>query len=402
MTNPYNKIPSRGIINQVKKIKNLESVGRPRESWVLSNRNILMSQINPGARQNETPATNYYFQYFSQTFNQMVLRPALVALLVVGVYFSYTATVMTAKASLPGEALYPLKILTERMQIAAAIGDEAKVKLKMDFVSRRGDELQQLVRIVEDDQSKIEKISQTVKNITQEVNDVKKQLDSIITDSSAASAISTAKVIDEKTLKVEKDIVDAHAVLTTEVKKEVAQDVKDAIVKAEEVGTKALTMIIDKSDDQQVKDSKDAVTDQELTSRITDRIKNTEASVEVMAQEVNRISTSTTGVAMDKVITSIKVSDNSTTTLSEAVKNVNEAPKQAQDTITAAKDLLEKKDFTSALQKIQETKVIVADAILKAPIIDDKIKTEAASSTAAMSSSTASSTKDATSTSPAR
>jgi hypothetical protein len=320
------------------------------------------------------------------------------AILVVGAYFGYTATSMAAQASLPGEALYPIKVLGENIALATTFSDEGKVKLKMDFISRRGDELQQLARKVDnsDNKAATQNISNTVKQITQDVSEVKDKLAQMSSDASAAATINTAKVVDDKTLKVEKDIVDAHAVLPTDVKKEVAKDVKDAIVKTEEAGTNALTVIVDKSDEPQTKGSKDAVTDKEITERVGERIKNTEASVEVMTGEVNAISSSTPNIILDKTTNlSTSTISKATTTLKDAVKDVTEVkPKLVQETIAQAKNLLENKDFAAALQKIQETKAIVADVIERAPIINEQIKVETAnvSSTAAVASTSATTT----------
>lgn len=377
------------IVAQLKKIKTLEPIGKARESWVASNREILMHQINPQGKVSEVKDSQYYWEYLSATLQQKVLRPAMMTVLVVGAYFGYTATNMAAKASLPGEALYPIKVLSENIALATTISDEAKVKLKMDFVSRRGDELQQLARQPESEK-KAENISQTVKEITQKVGEINNKLDKMTSGSSATVAINTAKVIDEKTLKVEKDIVDAHAVLTTEVKKEVAKDVKEAIVKTEEVGTKALVVIVNKSDEPQTKDTKEAVTDKEITQRVSDRIKNTEDSILVMADEVNKISSSTSKAVLSKVtIISTSTDANVSTTLKDVVKEVSETkPKLVQETIAQAKNLLENKDFNAALQKIQETKAIVAEVIEKTPILNEQIKVETANANASSTSST--------------
>lgn len=388
------------IVAQLKKIKSLEPIGKARENWVASNREILMHQINPQGKTSEKDFSGYYWEFIYSNLQQKVLRPALMAVLVFGAYFGYSATSMAAKASLPGEALYPIKVLSENIALATTISDEAKVKLKMDFVSRRGDELQQLARQPEDTEGKTENISQTVKKITQDVGEVKDKLDKMNSQASdTSSIINTAKTIDEKTLKVEKDIVDAHAVLTTEVKKEVAKEVKEAIVKTEEVGTKALTVIVDKADSLEAKNS---VTDKEITDRVGERIKNAEASVQAIAGEAKKISSSTPTTVLNKAVSSSTNGSTTSTTIKEAVKDVTETkPTLAQETIDQAKTLLESKDFSGALQKIQETKVIVAEVIEQAPILDQQIKVETAA-IASSSSSTTASTSAGTTTTQAR
>lgn len=392
----------KNLINNLKKVKNLESVGQPEAGWVLENRNILMSQINPQGKKSEEPVSKYYYEYVLEVLSAKVLRPAMMAVLVVGAYFGYSAVTLAAKASLPGESLYPIKVLGEKIQLAATLGDEGKVKLKMDFISRRGDELQQIAKAPDDDKSKTVKIASTVKQITEDVSDVKAKIEKMAEDSSAASVINTAKVVDDKTLKVEKDLVDAHASLSTEVKKEVAKDVKEAIAKTEEVGNKALIVMVNKSEEKEAKDANQSVTDKELTSRVSERIKSSEIAVAAVKLDVGKISTSTETIAMDKIIVPLAIisplpplgdatavsSGTVTTTLKEAVKNVSEKPQAATAAIEEAKNLLDKKDFTSALQKVAESKAIVAEVIEKAPIIDARIQSETATAASNAASST--------------
>lgn len=381
----------KNLIKQLNKIKDLESVGRPEASWISDSREILLHQINPQNKTVEYSAFKYYSEYFSSVFQQKLLRPAMIAIMVVGAFFTYSAFTLAAKAALPGEALYPIKVLGEKIQLATALGDEAKVKLQLDFISRRGDELQQIARQPEDAKTKSAKISQTVKQITEDVKNVQNKVDKIAAGGSAVSVISTAKVVDDKTLKVEKDIVDVHTVLSTEVKKDVAKDVKEAIATTEEAGTNALLMMVNKSEEKQVKDNNQGVSDKEIVARVQERIKNTEVAVEAAAGEVNKIASGTPAILNTVVLSSdgtnrisgvSSTEANTTTTLKAAVKDVTEKPKQAQEVIEQAKQMLDKNDVISALQKIVESKNIAADALEKAPLISAKITTEITSSTA--------------------
>jgi len=379
------------LINNLKTLKNLESVGRPEASWVADNKEILLRQINPNNKVTAYSPTSYYYGYFTDLFQVKLLRPMAVAIMVFGVYFGYSALTLAAKASLPGEALYPIKVLSENIQLAATIGDEGKVKLKMDFISRRGDELQQLARQPE---IKSDVISATVQQITADVRDVQTKIDKIATAASASTVINTVKVVDDKTLKVENDLVKAHTALPTDVKKEVAGDVKEALTQTEITGTQALTVMVAKSAQQDVKDANQAVSDKELIARVGDRIANSELAVAAAASEVNNIATGT-AVILDKVTTASSTNPSVTSTLKDAVNQVSQQPQAAQDAIDQAKDLLDKKDFTSALQKIMESKNIAADVLATAPLLDTQIKIEIVSSTAATnnkSTSTATST----------
>jgi len=265
----------------------------------------------------------------------------------------------------------------------------------MDFISRRGDELQQLALQPETD---YEAISATAQQITADVKEVQTKIDKMASVASASAIINTAKVVDDKTLKVENDLVNAHAALPTEVKNEVAGDVKEALTQTEITGTKALAVLVTKSEDRQVKDANQAVSDKELIARVGDRIASTEMAVAAAASEVNKMATGTAGVILDKVTVGSSTNPLATSTLKDAVNQVAQQPQAAQDAIDQAKDLLDKKDFTSAIQKIVESKNIAADVLVTAPILDAQIKIEIVSSTVATSTTNTKSISTATST----
>ncbi len=385
---------SKNIIQNLKKIKSLESVGKPDALWLAENRRILMMQINPQNKKTEYNVYQYYYEFVLSSLRQQILRPALMAMLVVGAYFGYTATIMSAKASLPGETLYPIKVLTEKVQLATTVSDESKVKLKMTFVSRRGDELQQLAKkTINEPQNKeknTEAIASTVKKITEEVKEVQKHLDKIEKASSVSDIIDTAKVVDEKSLKVEKDIINANISLDNEVKKDVAKDVKEAIAETGAVGSQALKAIVNKKEEQKSNNSEEKISEKELNSRVSERIKSSEVVVATLVAEVNKIATTSEAILAKSsntlIVSTVSSAVNtSSTTLKEAVKDVSDAPIMAKAVIEEAKNLLENKDYVSAINKITESKVIAAEVIEKAPIIDSQIKTENASTSPATS-----------------
>jgi hypothetical protein len=365
---------SKKIIKNLKKIREVEQIGRPSVEWCAQNREILLHQINPAGKTSENSFLSYYFQFFSQSLQNYILRPALLAILVFGAYFGYSAVTLAAMASLPGESLYPIKILTEKVQLATTVSEENKVKLKMDFVSRRGEELKQVAKQPGNDQAKAIKVSSAVKNITTEVKKINESMNKIASTKSASNVIETAKRVDDKTLKIEKDIIEAHTSLSSEVKKEVAGDIKEAISETGGVGSKALTLIVDKSNETAVKDTPTAVSDKELTSRVSERIKNSEDAVVVLTGEVQRVASSSSAVISNSAtVVSSGNRDQSTSTIKEIVTEVLSKPVEAQTIITEAKGLLDQKEFNSALQKIAQSAVIVAETIEKTAIIDNKL-----------------------------
>ena len=385
------------IIKKLKSLKNLEAGGRPQDSWVKCNKEILLNQISPLAK--AVKQENYYFRLVSDFFGQQVFRPVLAAAAVVIIYFFGISFMTVANASLPGDMLYPIKTASENVQMAMTFKDEDKVNLQMDFISRRGDELQQIVRKPESAQMKKEKVETAVKKISKDVKEVNDKLTKIANTTSAKNAIEVVKQVDEKTLKVEKDLVSAHALLSNEVKKEVVTDIKEAIANTGDVGTKALTIMVEKGKSGE----QTAVSDTEIASRVAERIKNAENGLAVAVADVQKAVTST---PVDASVTSSLTTLSATTssTISNvasgtAASDIAQKPVQAAAAIEEAKTLLEKKDFTSALEKIGESKALVGEVIEKTPTLTEavdkstaKVDNIVSSTVPAVTSTTASNT----------
>lgn len=353
------------LIAQLKQLKGLEVGGRPQEAWVARNREVLMSQVNPVASENTDKyllgEKIYYFRYFTQAFRQ-AFRPVVTAAGLIIVFLGYTAMSSVASASLPGDMLYPIKTTGEKVQLSLTFDDDKKVELKMNFVSRRADEMQQLAKKPDSSQDKAEKISQTAKQISEGVNDIKQDLGKMASSPSPES-VKVAKQVDEKTLKVEQDMVNVHASLPAEVKKGVANEIKEAISKTEDAGTDALAVMAKTAATQ---GDQSGVTNKEVVDRLSERIRNTESTIVVAAKEISKVTSTVAVMAVSSSTQSTTVAVISTTTIAEIANK----PQQAQQVIEQAKDLLEKKDIASAIEKLKESKDIVTEAIAKTPTID--------------------------------
>lgn len=307
------------LIKKLNQVRDLSSGGNPNSVWVASNKEILMSQIKPNS-QNESPVATsseriYYFEYFNNLFRQSILKPATAFMIIVFVLLGYSATVSVAGDSLPGDMFYPIKTAREKVQLAFTFEEGEKVMLQMAFVSNRADELQQLIRTTDNTARSKAAVKKTAQQIVKDVKDVKDQLNKI--SLAAVSLVDVAKEIDTKTLEVKQSLTAAHDGLSTEIKNEVSDDLKEAIVTTEEAGTSALNVIIKKYESGEMK-----IADSEVTSRVADRIKDAEGNISGAIQTVQNASST-------------------------------------QVTIGQAKNLLDQKSFSLALEKITETNQIV-------------------------------------------
>jgi hypothetical protein len=355
------------IIKNLKNLRSLEAAGAPRELWLLSNRETLMSQIKPApAPEYQAAKTDgvYYWQYFSGLFKQKVLQPAVSFISILMLMLTYTAMASVASASLPGDMLYPVQATGEKVSIALTFENDKKLELQMNFVGRRVDELTQLAKKDETTEVKARKISLAVKKLTQDVQSVKDNLDKISVKPEDSKVVEVAKVIDSKTLEVEQNIALVHQQLPEEVKGEVAQDVQKAISTAEEAGTSALGVIVENHNSGENK-----VSESEVTSRVAERIKNVEQNIAQVQLSALQVSTTTveiitTGVSAVGTSTVEKIVATTST-----IAIIGDKPQQAQEAIEQAKDLLGQKNFNSALEKIKESKEIINNVISDPKIV---------------------------------
>lgn len=117
----------------------------------------------------------------------------LALLLVVVMGGGGVATIAKAKASLPGDALYGVKISMEKAQISLAFSQEKQAELEMSFASSRLDEVNKL--IVQDGDS-----GQVATNVGQAMAHFNSSLDSVQKKLNTAKSMPDSK--DAKSLAV--------------------------------------------------------------------------------------------------------------------------------------------------------------------------------------------------------
>ena len=338
------------LIQKFNQIKATKAGGNPDRDWLVSNREILMSQIRPNTQSDyqveKTGEAKYYFQYFNNVFQQSVLKPALASFVLVLMMLGYTATNSIAGASLPGDMLYPIKTAKEKVQLAMALSDEDKIELQMSFITKRADELQQIANQNQTDSHISEQIRITAQNITENAKGINSQFAKIATAAGddKEKVVNIAKEIDSKTLQVKQAVINANSSLSDSVKVEVYNDLKTAIDSTKTTGSSALTVIVDKYESGEV-----AIDGKEVAERVALRIKDAETGVQNITEAVKKITDGNFTISLP-----IGEAYNSSST--DEVVSGSEA---AQTTIGQAKDLLDKQDFSSALEQITKTDQLI-------------------------------------------
>ena len=352
---------NKDLIKNLKRISEFEAGGRPQEDWLISNRDILMSQIRPATDQRETEyqfaERNYYWQYANNIFRQRIMKPAMAVFVLFGLMLGYSATMTVANSSLQGDILYPVKTAQERVQLVLTFSEEREAQLHIDFAQRRLNELNRISQQSGDSQEKADKITKTVANLSKEVNSAKDKLNKI-SIASVDTVLTIAKEIDRNTLDLEQKITEVRDSLSDEIKNQVGDTLAQAIDTAKDTGSSALSVMVDK-----YTQGDSGISDQEIISRLAERIKSAEEDLAKASLEVNKAvgaATSTLNLMAESTRASSTMSLNLVST--STIESVSLMPQQAKDTLEQAKSLLEQGDLVSALAKVVESKEIVLGA----------------------------------------
>lgn len=158
------------------------------------------------------------------------VRAIIVSLIVVLIPGGGFTTVKAALSSLPGDFLYPVKITTEKIQVALVSDEDEKTQLRVGFAERRLQEAEEIINKEENGERGL-KITLAVKKFKEEIESITDGLENLEDESQ--------KVIEDKIAllnnKAEEiaQVIDANdtSATSTEVVVDV-DDVSDIIVSA--------------------------------------------------------------------------------------------------------------------------------------------------------------------------
>ncbi len=180
-----------------------------------------------------------YAEFYLYQFRHNVLRPAMVGLgmfvLVVG---GWMTSVSAAYESVPGDFLYPIKIVSEQARLSIATSDQARATLHMEFASRRLAEVNTLSN--SSDSAKTAHMKTAVAAFNNEVTEVQSVMESFgNTDAGAELASALDVKVNEYVATIDQTVSGLDET------SDVAEEVADAKVNAEEAGTQATEVLVD-------------------------------------------------------------------------------------------------------------------------------------------------------------
>lgn len=264
------------LISKLKALKSIE----PDENWLVFMRERLLSDSPFTVRslnlyKSETVKSakmpmdgsnfsklglNSFFRLFS---NQAAFALSIALFVITSSYF----TVNASMASIPGDALYPVKIASEDLAFTVA-AEKDKPKIYVEQAGKRLEELDKLSHKLSDvgQQDKVENL---VKEYKGRINKANAQFADM---KNRSEKLEAARAINRQTEKYPEALEKAANNLSTAVKEKIKSEVVSAISSTEKVNTQALMVIVEA-------DSKDDGIAEKVRAKIDKMEKSSSAAV---------------------------------------------------------------------------------------------------------------------------
>jgi hypothetical protein len=253
--------------------------------------------------------------------NWKVALSSFVAIVMVG------GSVYGAGTSIPGQALYPVKLATEKIEISLATSEVSETNIRLKHIDNRIAEINKLSS--GEAQKHIESITA---NISENLNNVQNSLKTIEKSDSVNSneIVKLAKLVDEKTINATKAIkgISADSISATEI-----------ATLGNQVSQKALEVIIDKTGEE----SKEVI-----ESSLNNKIQLQEERAGAVTAKISEVK---------EVVDTEKI-QNSTSTNPSIEFNIDQLkkidPSEIEKYLKSAKELIAKGNYKGALIELEK------------------------------------------------
>lgn len=314
-------------------------------------------------------------QLFPNAWKQIFRAPTLALFSLFGVVTGGSIiSVSAAERSLPGDALYPIKLAAEQTRLLFTGGKTEKVKLKAEFVGRRANEIHTIATTSVSKRQ--ERLHEATEMLKRDLDTVNLQLNEAAMQNSVADVAMAARAVDQASTSLVSTLKGVKIILSEEEK----DGLSEAEAAAVNTGVKAVQVLIE-SQDKLVEQDAVLTTDQ-LKESIQNKVQGMEDHIADAALKLSASSGTLSG-------------DNASTTFStladaEVASSTNRQIKTAQQSLTETRQLLEE-------NKMQEVKERLGDAAKVVTSVEQTMMAlpMAASSTTAIGSATSTKTQDA-------
>ena len=311
---------------QLKDLKNEHAGGNPDASWLASTRETLMMQVSNTVSQTQPEISKpRAFAEFAKLFRPLNMTRALatplaVLLLMVGASVGASALVSSSDATLPGDTLYGVKLLSERASLTLARGTN-KTEKHLMIAGRRLSEMAKLDS--GSDYMKDENIASVAGMFSVHMNEIRNALSDAKNSNDEEAAVLLALKVDAK--------ADEYHELFSSITVTDAPAARLALLSLDQVSIKALELLIEKQNL-----ASGSLPEAQLSA-------NVEASINTFA---SRVASTEKSLGGDASIADSRI------LLTE----------RARTAVDEAKELFSQGDFKAAVRKVIEGTDLVTEA----------------------------------------
>lgn len=345
----------------IKKLKRLQTI-KPRTEWLERNRALLLSGLKESGDErgqselelNRTVSSSWdvtislLHSLLPSRRTVVLLRPAGVfAVLSIFLLISSIVTVSASQETIPGDTLYPVKIVSEKVQRVLTTDESEKAKLEISFAGKRIDELEKIISQPVSETIKVEQVETVLDKFEENITSAQETLDVLSVDSDAPEeAVSLAEVIDEKVSEYKETLDKTAEAASPDVK----EAVEDAAEVAEDHSDAALSVIVEKHDAGEVVKSQE-----EISEKVDEKIASLSEEIDEVERQIDMLLSATTTEDMF----SEDESEIDLTTTTEKLLVTKEQIGLANKILDEAKELVEEEMLSEALAKVSESKVLI-------------------------------------------
>lgn len=324
----------------VRKIELLKGV-RPSDDWVLSCRARLAfrmeMQRKKGLLTRDIFALKELFGFWPVKSANRALKPVyslILAFMAISAGGSLTA--LAAMESMPGSALYPVKIGIEKLRLVASTQNSLP-RAQSEFTARRLEELKAVVESQESAEKKTQNMERVVGHIQNQLITEKERLPK-------QEAKVSVKEAGERADQVKKVITQAKQSLPSGVKPGLGEKLTEVAAMAEKTSIQALGVMI-----QEVQTDEDK---EELLARFTQILKEKEAEIAKLADSGKQVIGNS---ASDKISDKLPINPTVRAVL------VNQSD-EAKELLIKARESLQAEEYPEALETLEALNEILNGA----------------------------------------
>ena len=336
---------------QLNELKNKPQAGAVDSAWLAKNKALLMMQVK-----NTMPAPiadreaqfahtveSYRKRWFAPRQSwAMAMRPVFIfALAIIVPFGSWISTVSAARLSVQGDALYGVKIISEKVQLSLTSNKSTKIALHTEFAARRADEVVKLKA-----QEDVKHDNETKQNIKKTIERLETEIETANVELGALAEAEEPMVVREaaRTLDVKSEEIGRVLEKTIDLSVEIPE-ISEAKELVDGVAVSAVETIVNTRE--QGEEEENETVDNEIKNTLEDKLK--EATSEI--DEVLLILDAAANTNTPKIIIE--------------VKNIKDAQDQAEEALAVVKEASESVDseaFEEAIEKVKEVKRVVNNA----------------------------------------